>query len=71
MSGQEFVDRLKQRFGDGITGGNLEVIDPWIEVAADSLIDVCTYLRDEPDLRFNFLNCISGVDYLPSTCKDG
>jgi NADH-quinone oxidoreductase subunit C len=25
---------------------------------------VCTYLRDEPDLRFNFLNCISGVDYL-------
>ncbi len=24
---------------------------------------LCLYLRDEPDLRFNLLNCISGVDY--------
>ena len=63
MSGQEFIDRLKQRFGDKITGANLEAIDPWIEVAVDALVEICTYLRDEADLRFDFLNCISGVDY--------
>jgi NADH-quinone oxidoreductase subunit C len=33
-------------------------------VGPRALPDVCRYLRDEPDLRFNFLNCISGVDYL-------
>ena len=27
------------------------------------LVDVCRALRDEPDLRFNMLHCISGVDY--------
>mgnify|MGYP001031231145 CR=1 FL=1 len=64
MSGGEtFIDRLKREFGDGIRGVNLEAIDPWIEVAPEALVDVCRYLRDEPDLRFTFLNCITGVDY--------
>ncbi len=63
MSGQEFVDRLKQEFGDRITGANLEAIDPWIEVAPEGLLELCRYLRDEPDLRFNLLNCVTVVDY--------
>lgn len=69
MSGQAFLDRLKQKFGDRITGANLEALDPWIEVSPDGLVDVCTYLRDEPDLRFNFLNCISAVDYFEADPK--
>jgi NADH-quinone oxidoreductase subunit C len=69
MNGQSFVDRLKQKFGDKITGANLEAIDPWIEVSPAGLVEVCTYLRDEPDLRFNFLNCISGVDYFEADPK--
>jgi len=65
MSGGEtFIDRLKRLFGDGIRGVNVEAIDPWIEVAPEALVDVCRYLRDEPDLRFTFLNCITGVDYI-------
>jgi NADH-quinone oxidoreductase subunit C len=63
MSGQTFLDRLKQRFGDKITGGNLDALDPWIEVAPNALVNVSTYLRDQPDLRFNYLNCITAVDY--------
>ena len=69
MSGQAFLDRLKKRFGEHITGANLEAIDPWIEVSPDGLLEVCTYLRDEPDLRFNFLNCISAVDYFEADPK--
>jgi NADH-quinone oxidoreductase subunit C len=67
--GQPFLDRLKQRFGDKITGANLEAIDPWIETAPDALPDVCRYLRDEPELRFNFLSCVSGVDYFEGDPK--
>jgi NADH-quinone oxidoreductase subunit C len=63
MSGQAFVDRLVARFGSGITGYNLEAVDPWIEVAPESLVEVACYLRDESDLRFNMLNCITCVDY--------
>ena len=56
MRGQNFLERLKQQFGDKITGANIEAIDPWIEVSPDGLVEVCTYLHDEPDLRFNMLN---------------
>jgi NADH-quinone oxidoreductase subunit C len=69
MSGQALVDQLKQRFGDLITGANLENIDPWIEIATDGIAKVCHYLRDEPSLAFDFLNLISGVDYLQTDEK--
>jgi NADH-quinone oxidoreductase subunit C len=69
MSGQAFLDRLKKRFGPAIAGANLEAIDPWIEVTAEGLVELCRYLRDEPDLRFNMLNCISGVDYFEADPK--
>lgn len=63
MSGESFLERLKKRFGEKISGANLEALDPWIEVSPDGLVEVCTYLRDQPDLRFDFLNCITAVDY--------
>ena len=63
MSEPTLVDRLKKQFGDGVSGANLENIDPWIEVTPDALVEIARYLRDEPDLAFDYLNCISGVDY--------
>lgn len=69
MSGQAFVDRLKKKFGDLIVGSQLEALDPWIEIAPAGLAAVCTYLRDEKDLRFDMLNCITAVDYLETDPK--
>ena len=57
------LDRLKKKFGDKITGSNFDAIDPWIEVWPSGLVEVCQYLKTEPDLKFEMLNCISGVDY--------
>lgn len=34
------------------------------EVAAENLLDVCTVLRDQPDLAFEMLIDVCGVDYL-------
>lgn len=69
MSGQAFVDRLKKKFGAKITGAELGGVDPWIEIAPDGLLEVCTYLRDEADLRFDMLNCITCVDYFEPDAK--
>ena len=63
MAGTKFVYGLKQKFGDKITGSNLDAIDPWIEVSASAIVEVCRHLRDDPSLKFDFLNCVSGVDY--------
>jgi NADH-quinone oxidoreductase subunit C len=69
MSGQEFFDDLKARFGERIAGATLDVIDPWIEVAPSGLLEVCRYLKTDPKLQFNMLCCISGVDYLETDPK--
>jgi len=69
MSGQTFVDQLKQKFGDKITGSDLENVDPWIEVSPEGLLEVCTHLRDEPSLAFDYLNDVTAVDYLQTDEK--
>ncbi len=63
MSGETFLQSLKQKFGDLVTGASLDVLDPWIEVAPEGLVDVCRFLKQDPDLQFDMLNCITGVDY--------
>ena len=69
MSGQAFLDRLKQQFGERITGANMTAIDPWVEVSPEGLVPLCLYLRDQADLKFDMLNCISGVDYFEPDAK--
>jgi len=64
MQCTEILEMLRQRFGAGVVGAGTEAIDPWIEVAPQALVDVSRFLRDEPSLRFNMLQCITGVDYL-------
>jgi NADH-quinone oxidoreductase subunit C len=69
MRGKSFLDRLVGRFGEAITGHNLEAIDPWIEVAPKALVDVCRYLKSEPDLRFDMLCDLTAVDYFEPDAK--
>jgi NADH-quinone oxidoreductase subunit C len=69
MSGESLLERLKKQFGDGITGSNLEAIDPWIDVAPAAIEDVCRYLKEDVELQMNFLNCITAVDYFHSDPK--
>lgn len=62
-------ETLKAKFADGIIGANLETTDPWIEVSADALVDVCRYLKDDPDQQFDMCNCITVIDYLQTDPK--
>jgi NADH-quinone oxidoreductase subunit C len=64
MTTQDIVATLERKFGERIKSKKLDVQDPFAVVDAQDLFEVCRYLRDEPSLRFELLNCISGVDYL-------
>jgi len=63
MNVTQLCQDLQRRFGPGVLGANVEAIDPWIELSPEVLGPVCQFLRDEPSLQFNMLNCISGVDF--------
>ena len=62
MPGPALFETLKHKFGDKISGANLENIDPWIEVTTDGIVEVCRFLKTDSATQFDMLNCISGVD---------
>jgi NADH-quinone oxidoreductase subunit C len=64
MQAAEISDVLEKQFGDKIKSKKLDALDPFVVVDAADLVAVCRFLRDDPRLRFELLNCISGVDYL-------
>ncbi len=63
MNALELIDHLKERFGEKVTGEDREAIDPWVEVAPDGLVEICRYLRDDSQLQFDVLNCVTAVDF--------
>ena len=63
------VSHVAGRFGDRVRSVHEAPGDPRLEFDPALLREVCGYLRDEPALRFDFLNCITVVDDLPSAAK--
>ena len=64
MENTTVVDALKARFGDAVRHvveyrGQLII---WI--APEQLGAVCTFLRDDPGLRYNFLSDVAALDRL-------
>src|SRR5262249_44501080 len=55
---------LQEKFGDKIKDKKPDALDPFVVIEPGDLLAVGKFLRDDPRLRFEFLNCISGVDYL-------
>ena len=62
MSPTEIHQRLKDRFGEAILDFQEAAIDPTVKVASGNIAEVCAFLRDEADLRFDSLMSLSGVD---------
>jgi NADH-quinone oxidoreductase subunit C len=63
MDAATIHSRLRERFGDKIVGVEESVKDPFAVVEAGAIRDICAFLRDEEDLRFDVLTNQSGVDY--------
>ena len=69
MTSAEIIAALEEQFGDRIKAKKPDAIDPFVVIEPQDLVAVCRFLRDDPRLRFEFLNCVSGVDYLESDPK--
>lgn len=55
---------LIEKFGEEvILGEEANQKQPALIIKADLIADVCLYLRDHPQTWFDFLSCLTGVDY--------
>jgi NADH-quinone oxidoreductase subunit C len=69
MTAADTVALLEAQFGPAIVAKKLDALDPFVTVAPAQLVEVCLFLRDDPRLKFEILNDVSGVDYLEPDAK--
>ncbi len=65
------VEKLKARFPNGIENVREFRGEYTVQVRLDALVEMGTFLRDDPDCDFNFLADVSGVDYYPDEPRFG
>lgn len=63
MDAATVFERLAARFGARVTSVELGAKDPWILVQPEAIADVCRFLHDDPEMRFDALSNQTGVDY--------
>src|ERR1700730_8030540 len=64
MKPSDIVALLELEFPRKIKSKNLDALDPFIVIDPGELLTVCRFLKEDSRLRFELVNCISGVDYL-------
>lgn len=63
MTSAEIHALLHQQFGPAVSTAEPTTVE------ASRLVEICQFLRDDLRLKFDFLNNISGVDYLETDAK--
>ena len=64
MNLEEIKSILIQKFGESvIVGEETTGLQPALLIDPDRIADVCLELRDNAKTYFDFLSCLSGVDY--------
>ena len=58
------LQKLTKRFGAAVVATHSDLGDDTALVRRESIVEICTYLRDDPDLLFDFAMDLTGVDYL-------
>jgi NADH-quinone oxidoreductase subunit C len=73
LTPQEISEVLRAKFGNKIVEMTLPAVSSsmtggdstrsWIRVESDTIEEICKFLRDEDAMKFDYLACLSGIDY--------
>ena len=62
LSFKQVYEKIKAVFPQAVT----EVVetpgDPYAVIEAASIVDVCRWLRDDPEMQFDLCSCVTGAD---------
>ncbi len=59
------VDRVKQNFSQSVLGISTFRDETTLEIRSGDLLPLCRFLHDDPEMAFDFLIDLCGVDNLP------
>jgi NADH-quinone oxidoreductase subunit C len=63
MGSKEIYARLEQRFPGKVSGFKGDVPEPYLSVDPQTVVEICRFLRDEPDLKFEVLSDLTALDF--------
>lgn len=55
---------LAERIAGQFPGSVIDITDADVFIDRERVLDVCRFLRDDPDLWFNYLVAVTSVDYI-------
>lgn len=58
------LEKLAARFGNGVVSTHSDFGDATAVVLRERIVEVCTFLRDDPELRYDFAMDLTAVDFL-------
>jgi NADH-quinone oxidoreductase subunit C len=62
VEAQEIYNKLERQFPGKVGNFHGDVFDPYLNVDARSIVDVCGYLRDDPETAFEVLSDLTALD---------
>ncbi len=64
LTPQEIAERLVAQFGAKIHDSIVDDLHPRVHIAASAWLEVAKFLKTDPELQFDWLACLTGVDYV-------
>jgi len=61
--GEQAIGRIRGRFPDAVVGSGAYRDQHWVELECARLVEVCQWLRDEPENAFDYLVDVTAVHW--------
>jgi NADH-quinone oxidoreductase subunit C len=62
MDMKEIEERIGKTVEGAVISREEQAGDPYLVVSSEKIEEICRFLRDDPDLFFNYLTCLGGLD---------
>ncbi len=63
METSQVAERIKAKFGETGIEFRAETADPYVVVPAEKIVEICRFLKEDPEIHLDALSSISGVDW--------
>jgi NADH-quinone oxidoreductase subunit C len=63
MTPSEIIQKLKNKFPENILDANPDGVEAFIKIAPTDVLEVITFLKEDPEIKMDLLNLVTGVDW--------
>lgn len=64
MTSDQIIEKVMTSLGDAVQKTEVTLGDAVVHATPENLVQVAQFLKDDPELKLDYLSHISGVDYL-------